>query len=149
MLRRLASAVNKWVDETLGIKRIDGTLPDSVVNANLMVEGMVTVANAALEKGKLFAYESPVSRAHTSQFAVQEREDHTEMSSHPELASLIERYGLVRRHTGARAAGRSRCLHSADHGAGNIAPRDMGSSVELSRISRSDGSIAAMAQTRR
>jgi len=96
VLRRLASAVNKWVDETLGIKRTDGTLPDSVVNANLMVEGMVTVANAALESGKLFAYESPVSRAHTSQFAVQEREDHTEMSSHPALASLIERYGLVR-----------------------------------------------------
>ena len=96
VLRRLASAVNKWVNETLGIKRIDGTLPDSVVNANLMVEGLVTVANAALEDGKMFAYESPVSRAQTSQFAVKGREDHAEMSSHPALASLIERYGLVR-----------------------------------------------------
>ena len=40
VLRRLASAVNRWIDETLGIKRTDGTLPDSVVSANLMVEGM-------------------------------------------------------------------------------------------------------------
>ena len=96
VLRRLASAVNKWVDETLGIKRADGTLPESVISANLMVEGMVAVADAALEKGKLFAYESPVSRASTSQFAVHGREDHAEMSSHPALASLIERYGLVR-----------------------------------------------------
>ena len=60
------------------------------------VEGLVTVANAALEDGKMFAYESPVSRAQTSQFAVKGREDHAEMSSHPALASLIERYGLVR-----------------------------------------------------
>ena len=66
VLRRLASAVNRWIDETLGIKRTDGTLPDSVVSANLMVEGMVTVASAAMELGKLFAYESPVTAEHTT-----------------------------------------------------------------------------------
>ena len=96
VLRRIASAINGWRDEVLGIKRVDGSLPDSVINANLMVENLAAVAETALELGKLFAYESPVSRAEASQFAVKGREDHAEMSTHPALASLIERHGLVR-----------------------------------------------------
>ena len=96
VLRRLASAANGWVDETLGIKRADGSLPDAVATANLVAENMATVARAALERGKLFAYESPVSRAADSQFALKGREDHAEMSTYPALKTLIDEFRLVR-----------------------------------------------------
>ena len=86
VLRRLASAANGWLDETLGIKRADGSLPDAVATANLVAENMATVARAALERGKLFAYESPVSRAADSQFALKGREDHAEKHAHRDLS---------------------------------------------------------------
>ena len=88
VLRRLASAANQWKDEVLGILRPDGTLPESVQRANTIAVNIARLGDVAAALDKDVAFESPVSRATGSQFAIVGREDHAEMFTHPALEEL-------------------------------------------------------------
>ena len=43
-MRRLASKSNGMVDEVLGIKRADGSLPDAVLRANLVASNAASIS---------------------------------------------------------------------------------------------------------
>ena len=95
MLRRLASAVNAWVNEVIGIPRPDGTLPNAVQRANTLASNVAKLGDVAASLDKDVAFESPVSRAEHSQFAIAGREDHAEMFTHPALERLEKKHSLI------------------------------------------------------
>merc|ERR1712086_916018 len=84
------------IDEVLGIRRADGSLPDAVLRANLVASNAASIAGEAIRHGKLVGFECPVSRAKGSQFAMEGREDHADMFTHPALASLERDHGMAR-----------------------------------------------------
>ena len=96
VLRRLASAVNAWVNEVIGIPRPDGTLPNAVQRANTLASNVARLGDVAASLDKDVAFESPVSRAKHSQFAIAGREDHAEMFTHPALERLEKEHSLMR-----------------------------------------------------
>ena len=96
VLRRLPSPLNEWVSQVLGVPRADGTLPDSVVRANTLAERVAKLGELAASQGKDVAFECPVSRATKSQFAIEGRDDHAEMFTHPALSKLETDYSFRR-----------------------------------------------------
>ena len=96
VLRRLPSELNGMQDEALGIRRADGTLPESVRRANETASNLAHILGIAAESSKEVALECPVSRAASSQFAIEGREDHADMMTHPALIELERRHGLRR-----------------------------------------------------
>jgi hypothetical protein len=70
---------------TRGIPRADGSLAPSVVRGNALLDFSVLVSTTVLSHGGFAFYESPVSRAEDSQFAIRGREDHAAMWDDPGL----------------------------------------------------------------
>jgi hypothetical protein len=78
------------------VPRADGTLPDSVNRANTLAERVAKLGGLAASQGKDVAFECPVSRAKGSQFAIEGRDDHAEMFTHPALSKLEIDYSFRR-----------------------------------------------------
>ena len=70
---------------TRGIPRADGSLAPSVVRGNTLLDFSVLVSTTVISHGGFAFYESPVSRAEDSQFAIRGREDHAAMWDDPGL----------------------------------------------------------------
>ena len=66
-------------DTKRGIKRADGSLAPSVVLGNTALDLAIDVSTRVISHGGEAAWESPVSRARGSQFAIEGREDHAAM----------------------------------------------------------------------
>jgi hypothetical protein len=96
VLRCLASELNEWVSQVLGVPRADGSLPDSVERANTLAVRVAKLGETAALLGKDVGFECPVSRAKGSQFEIKGREDHAEMFTHPSLAKLEADYAFRR-----------------------------------------------------
>jgi hypothetical protein len=96
VLRCLASELNEWVSQVLGVPRADGSLPDSVERANTLAVRVAKLGETAALLGKDVGFECPVSRAKGSQFEIKGREDHAEMFTHPSLAKLEADYTFRR-----------------------------------------------------
>ena len=75
-----------------GIPRADGRLPSSVTKANIMLDNAIEIMGAALERGALGGFESPVSRGAGSAFSIEGREDHASMWHDPELIKFHKKY---------------------------------------------------------
>ena len=64
---------------TRGIPRADGSLAPSVVLGNATLDFAILVSELVITHGGFAFFESPVSRAKHSPFAIPEREDHASM----------------------------------------------------------------------
>ena len=78
-----------------GIPRADGRLPSSVTKANTMLDNAIEIMGAALERGALGGFESPVSRGAGSAFSIEGREDHASMWHDPELIKFHKKYRMT------------------------------------------------------
>ena len=92
-------------------------MPESVRRANETASNLAYVLDIAAESGKEVALECPVSRAASSQFAIEGREDHADMMTHPALKERERRrHNLTGqpRHHAARRGAYTRCKRTVD-----------------------------------
>ena len=78
-------------DEAEGIRRRDGTLPESVRLANAMLDHAIDIEDAACDHDAEVMFESPVSRDANSPHRIEGRGDHASMWSYPALKELAAR----------------------------------------------------------
>eukprot|EP00965_Chrysotila_dentata_P169105 5583951-Pleurochrysis_carterae.AAC.1 len=89
-----APQVLRTREQPMGVPQSDGGLPATVIRPNAIVTNCVRIAKAAHDNNGDFVFESPVSRGADSRFAIEDKSEHADMSTHKDLAQLAATKGV-------------------------------------------------------